>query len=165
MLDINSTGRITREDVFRVVESLYRVLTNMRIPLYETNIQAYITKIWSVLDPNNVGYVTREDYKANALGWAHLFQGLGIVELPPHPPSLPKRGVAVSMGHFYWSLALQMMVGMRLASDMVQNKDPSLAVLAEEWIEVNKFELSSNDLVKKYVFTDYSPAVFRRVRL
>ena len=71
--------------------------------------------------------------------FAHI--GLGLVDVPPDPPKLPKRGIAVSVGHFYWSLVLQMMVGMRLAVEAAP-KDLSYQLTAADFNEIQLFELS-----------------------
>lgn len=115
MIDFNSTGRVTREDLFRIVNSMYRVLTNMRIPVYESDIHSYVNDLWKVIDVEGTGAVPRETFVSRALEHQNKIIGLGLVNIPLDPPKLPKRGVSVSFGHFYWSLALQMMVGMRLA--------------------------------------------------
>lgn len=115
MVDPTSSGRITREDLFRIVNGMYRVLTNMRIPVYEADIHSYVNDLWQRFDTAGKGLVTREIFVAQAQKHQNLIIGLGVVSIPTDPPKLPKRGVSVSFGHFYWSLALQMMVGMRLA--------------------------------------------------
>jgi hypothetical protein len=115
MIDYNASGRITREDFFRIINSMYRVLTNMRIPVYESDIHSYVNDLWHRIDIDGTGVVSRDTFVAQALKNQSMIIGLGVVNIPPDPPKLPKRGVSVSFGHFYWSLALQMMVGMRLA--------------------------------------------------
>jgi hypothetical protein len=138
MVDLNGTGSVTKDDVFRIINSLYRVLTNMRIPVYETDIRAYVQSLWDAIDIKNTGSVTKKEYKERVAPIRHMFIGLGLVQVPADAPKLPKRGVAVSFGHFYWSLALQMMIGMRLATD----KPVAEQVLSKHFSEVQRFELS-----------------------
>ena len=75
MVDIHGNGRITIDNLYKLVESLYRVLTNMRIPLYASDMRGYVSALWRILDVNGVGFITKEEYKVRALANAHMFIG------------------------------------------------------------------------------------------
>jgi Ca2+-binding EF-hand superfamily protein len=135
--DLNKDGRLDRDELRQVIRAIFSTLATMGVSHPTEDADARADELFSLLDEQEKGYVTKEDYLKLAHERPGLLKhvGLGvgaarasyrqsrqtrrdsIQAMSRHKGGGGhggrKRGVTVAFGHRSWERVLQMMVGIR----------------------------------------------------
>ncbi|KAG2372711.1 hypothetical protein C9374_013612 [Naegleria lovaniensis] len=150
MIDLDHDGKLSREELQKVITALYKVLTSLG--LGSKTMQdpiVYANKLFDEMDEEKCGYLTLEAYKKGALKNSNLLKGLGVLEssesvidqdaLTTRENGMPiltendlkntsdkpmkHQGKIIGFGSRKWNLCLNMMIGIRLSSDCIGSID------------------------------------------
>jgi len=172
LIDHDRNGLVSKDEFRKVVSAMQKVLDSMNLTQHN-NLNNYVEEVWKVLDTNNDGNITLEEYKENALKNPELLKGLGMLKDDSSNASknFTLRGSKVSFGSDIWDKTINIMMGIRLAMEFIGVLKRS--VKKEDFSVKVQFELpraeypeSSSSVAQEPVkiFTDYAPHVFKAIR-
>ena len=142
MIDLNNDGKLSREEMQKVIGALFRVATSLGLGGGIQDPVTYANKLFDEMDEEKNGYLTLEAYKRGAMKHSGLFIGLGVLDSSEEETiqdqqiegnltilrekdlacsgAKPKsQGRIIGFGSRKWNLCLNMMIGIRLSSDCI----------------------------------------------
>lgn len=79
LYDINNDGYITRDEMFRIVEAIYKMVgSNVKLPPDEDTPEKRVDKIFTLMDANQDGKLDMEEFKLGSQEDPSIAQAMNL---------------------------------------------------------------------------------------